>query len=93
MIFIRVHKTIFNEMHALIARHFPIDLVTLTDSLESKGLLEQSGGFAYLAELSKNTPSAANIHAYAMIVREASVKRELCSWLTILSNKLVYRVG
>jgi len=73
----RVHKTIFNEMHALIARHFPIDLVTLTDSLESKGLLEQSGGFAYLAELSKNTPSAANIHAYAMIVREASVKREL----------------
>ena len=37
------------------------------------------GGFAYLAELSKNTPSAANISAYADIVRERAVVREMIS--------------
>ncbi|OMP13278.1 hypothetical protein COLO4_01959 [Corchorus olitorius] len=41
--------------------------------------LDIVGGFAYLAELSKNTPSAANISAYADIVRERAVVREMIS--------------
>ncbi|WP_275896322.1 DnaB-like helicase N-terminal domain-containing protein, partial [Klebsiella pneumoniae] len=45
--------------------------------LEQNGALEQVGGFAYLAELSKNTPSAANIVAYAEIVAERSRLRSL----------------
>lgn len=47
--------------------------------MEIEGTLDSSGGFAYLAELSKNTPSAANIRAYAEIVRERAVVRELVS--------------
>ncbi|EHE8377094.1 replicative DNA helicase, partial [Salmonella enterica] len=57
----------------------PIDLITLSESLERQGALDRVGGFAYLAELSKNTPSAANICAYADIVRERAVVRELIS--------------
>jgi replicative DNA helicase len=53
----------------------PVDGLTLFDALESKGMTEQVGGFAYLAEISKNTPSAANIVAYAMSVREAAMER------------------
>ena len=57
----------------------PIDLITLAESLERQGQLDSVGGFAYLAELSKNTPSAANISAYADIVRERAVVREMIS--------------
>ena len=45
--------------------------------MKNKGVIQDVGGFAYLAELSKNTPSAANIIAYADIVREKAVLREL----------------
>lgn len=75
--FNRPHRLIFNEMQLLLEMNQPIDLITLSESLEQKGKLEAVGGFAYLAELSKNTPSAANISAYADIVRERAVVREM----------------
>ncbi|KMV74179.1 replicative DNA helicase [Rosenbergiella epipactidis] len=75
----RPHRLIFSEMHRLLEQGQPIDLITLSESLELRGELELSGGFAYLAELAKNTPSAANIGAYADIVRERAVVREMIS--------------
>jgi replicative DNA helicase len=74
-----VHRTIFREMARLINAGKPIDLITLSESIESqnKSGLEQFGGFAYLAELSKNTPSAANIVAYCEIVAKYSQARQL----------------
>ncbi|GGD37744.1 MULTISPECIES: replicative DNA helicase [Franconibacter] len=73
----RQHRIIFTEMHRLQETGKPIDLITLSESLELQGQLENVGGFAYLAELSKNTPSAANISAYADIVRERAVVRDM----------------
>ncbi len=55
----------------------PIDVVTVSEALQNLGQLEETGGLSYLAELAKNTPSAANIKAYASIVRERSVLRQL----------------
>ncbi|EAW6224171.1 replicative DNA helicase [Salmonella enterica] len=75
----RPHRQIFIEMGRLQENGSPIDLITLSESLERQGALDRVGGFAYLAELSKNTPSAANICAYADIVRERAVVRELIS--------------
>ncbi|WP_411705222.1 replicative DNA helicase [Edaphovirga cremea] len=77
--FSRPHRLIFTEMHRLLEMGKPIDLITLSESLEQKSDLDSVGGFAYLAELSKNTPSAANIGAYADIVRERAVVREMIS--------------
>ncbi|VFP79588.1 replicative DNA helicase [Candidatus Erwinia haradaeae] len=77
--FSRPHRMIFTEMQNLLAQGKPIDLITLSESMEIKGKLNLVGGFAYLAELSKNTPSAANITAYADIVRERAVVREMIS--------------
>jgi replicative DNA helicase len=74
----RPHRHIFTEMARLQESGSPIDLITLAESLERQGQLDSVGGFAYLAELSKNTPSAANISAYADIVRERAV-REMIS--------------
>ncbi|EBA7147686.1 replicative DNA helicase [Salmonella enterica] len=75
----RQHRQIFTEMGRLQENGCPLDLITLSESLERLGVLDRVGGFAYLAELSKNTPSAANICAYADIVRERAVVREVIS--------------
>ncbi|WP_122983212.1 replicative DNA helicase [Gilliamella apicola] len=75
----RHHQLIFSEMHTLVSRGTPIDLITLSESLESKDLLIDVGGFAYLAELSKNTPSAINVVAYTDIIRQQAILRELIS--------------
>ncbi|PKH22305.1 replicative DNA helicase [Enterobacterales bacterium CwR94] len=77
--FSRPHRMIFAEMQKLLEAGRPIDLITLSESLERNGELNMVGGFAYLAELSKNTPSAANISAYADIVRERAVVRDIIS--------------
>lgn len=71
------HRRIYRAMATLFKQGSPIDLVTLAESIEREGELDSVGGFAYLAELSKNTPSAANILAYAELVRERALIRAL----------------
>jgi len=71
------HRLIFRHMAKLAEVDEPIDPVTVAEALNTSGELEAAGGFAYLAELAKETPSAANIRAYAAVVRERSVLRHL----------------
>ena len=73
------HRVIFEQMEALVRANSPIDIITLEQALKDKGVAQDVGGFAYLAELSKNTPSAANILAYADIVRDRSDLRSVIS--------------
>ncbi|ELK6102661.1 AAA family ATPase [Citrobacter freundii] len=91
--YIRPHQVIFAEMRELVANQKPIDLITLIESLESKGLGDQAGTFAYLAEISKNTPSAANIVHYAMLVREKAMERYGIDKLTSATELLFSRNG
>jgi len=53
--------------------------VTLSEYLDNRGELGQAGGLAYLATLANETPSAANVRAYAKILRERSMLRQLIS--------------
>ena len=55
----------------------PSDAVTLAEHLVRKGQEEETGGLAYLAGLARDTPTADNIRAYADIVRERSLLRQL----------------
>lgn len=71
------HRTIYEQMIELVRNHQPIDLITLDQALKNKGVLQEVGGFAYLAELSKNTPSVANVLTYAEIISERAIRREL----------------
>ncbi|WP_448548185.1 replicative DNA helicase [Thalassotalea fusca] len=75
----RSHRIIFETIGALIELGEPVDLITLSEALENDQKLDDAGGFVYLAEMMKNTPSAANITAYAEIVRERAVTREMIS--------------
>ncbi|HDC4676198.1 AAA family ATPase [Enterobacter kobei] len=89
----RPHQLIFAEMRQMFRDNKPVDGLTLFDALEGKGLAEQVGGFAYLAEIAKNTPSAANIVAYAASVREAAMERYGISRLTEATELLYSRNG
>lgn len=71
------HRHIFSAMAELVDRQEPIDVITLSENLNNRQLLEDIGGLAYLAQLAKETPSAANIRAYAQVVRERSSLRQL----------------
>ncbi|EDK1561909.1 replicative DNA helicase [Enterobacter hormaechei] len=91
--FTRPHRLIFSEMRTLVQRNSPLDLITLSEELRAKGLEEMCGGFGYLATLSKNTPSAANIHAYANIVRETALKRELLAAVNDIAEQTLQPRG
>ena len=71
------HKIIFQAMSYLALQDKPLDVITVSEKLAALNKSEESGGLAYLGQLAKNTPSAANIGAYADIVRERSVLRQL----------------
>lgn len=73
------HRLIFRALQALYARNSPFDVLTVSESLKAENALDKIGGEVYLFELAKNTPSAANIVAYAKIVRERSILRQLIS--------------
>lgn len=73
----RDHRLIFEAIAELARREDPFDVVTLSEVLEQKQQLGDAGGLAYLGQLAKDTPSAANISSYADIVRQRSVLRQL----------------
>ena len=64
-------------MHQLSAKHVPFDVLTISEALKNKKKLAAIGDEVYLFELANNTPSAANVTAYADIVRERSILRQL----------------
>lgn len=80
------HRQIFQSMVELTDRGEPVDAITLTDILRNKGLLEQIGGSAYIAELASVVPTASNVPYYARIVREKSVLRSLASIATDIAS-------
>jgi replicative DNA helicase len=71
------HRLIFSAIFSLAEENNPYDVVTLSEWLDSRNELNNVGGLSYLGSLAKNTPTAANIKAYAKIVRERSVMRQL----------------
>ncbi|MBT4837974.1 MAG: replicative DNA helicase [Methylococcales bacterium] len=73
----REHRVIFQSIQDLFSKDSPCDLVTLKENLEQRSELDNIGGVAYLATLANDTPTAANIQAYAEIVRERSILRQL----------------
>ncbi len=82
----RDHRLIFRAISELANAVTPFDVVTLSEQLSKIGELEKAGGLGYLGTLAKNTPSAANIKAYASIVREYSVVRQLIHVGTQISD-------
>ena len=73
----RKHRLIFQSIEDLFRKDSPCDLITLKENLEQRSELENIGGFNYIATIANDTPTASNIQAYADIVRDRSILRQL----------------
>jgi replicative DNA helicase len=73
----RDHQLIFRAIRRLAEESMPFDPVTLSDWLDDQNQLEEAGGLPYLLALANDTPSAANVRAYADIIRERAIRRGL----------------
>ncbi|MFH1620944.1 MAG: replicative DNA helicase [Patescibacteria group bacterium] len=71
------HKSIFEAISDLFRKHEPIDLLSISNRLQEKGLLEQIGGRAYLIQLSNAVPTASHVAHYGHIVQKKSTLRRL----------------
>lgn len=71
------HQAIYRAIVGLLQRGEPADVITVSDALERAGETERTGGLAYLGELAANTPSAANVGAYARMVGDAKARRNM----------------
>ncbi len=80
------HRLIFRSIRQQAEISKPFDLLTLAEWLEDNNKLEEAGGFAYLGVLARDTPSAANVRAYADIIRERAIRRELIRTATEIAD-------
>ena len=87
------HRIVFEAMAALSRDNQPLDAVTVSEALQSRGLLEKAGGIAYLAELVDGTPGASNVSAYARIVRDRSTLRKVIAAANQIVEKAFVREG
>jgi len=87
------HRLIFQHIIQLVENNRPADVLTVAESLERSGKLNEAGGQAYLGSLALNTPSAANIRRYAEIVRDRSVMRQLAAVGTEIADSAYSPMG
>jgi replicative DNA helicase len=71
------HQIIFDVLLKLYEQNRPVDAIILREELSKRGLLEEVGGTAYLAQILGTVPSAAHGAHYASIVREKAMLRSL----------------
>lgn len=82
------HQVIFKQIARMIENDEPIDVITLSDSLADDNKIDQAGGLHYLAEIVKNTPTAANIRSYAQIVKERSKLRRVLNTAVEIADSI-----
>ena len=80
------HRLIFNAAASLVGRTQPPDPIVVGDHLQRQGMLEAVGGMAYLSRLVQDTPSAANIRAYAHIIQDYAKRRRIIDLASTLSD-------
>ena len=71
------HRLIFQIMAGLVAKHEPIDIVTVSTRLHGAVQMDSVGGIGYVVDLVEATPTAANIAYYARIVRDKALRRRV----------------
>ncbi len=79
------HQDIFDVILDLFNKHKAIDLITVTEELKKRKLIEKIGGAGYLTTLINSVATAANVEHYARIVKEKAILRNLI----YVSNQII----
>lgn len=75
--YLEAHRTIFDIIAELHENREPVDLITVTETLRNRKMLESVGGVTYLTTLTEVVPTPANIAQYCKIVEEKALLRRL----------------
>ena len=86
------HQVIFQAIQSLASANSPVDVLTVAEQLQKSGELENAGGPAYLAELSRSMLSAAHLEYHARIVAQKALARDLISYTSTI-QKLAFDDG
>jgi len=78
------HRSVFEAVVSLYDRGEPVDLVTVTEELRTRGVLDDVGGASYIMSLANAVPTSANVEYYARIVEEKAVLRRLVKTATAI---------
>src|SRR6266478_763173 len=80
--YVPAHRTIYNVLVDLWNASQAIDLITFTQVLRDRHLLDSVGGAAFVTSLFTFVPTAANVGYYLDIVRDKYILREIISAAT-----------
>jgi len=81
------HTKIFQAMKALHKSGKPVDLITVATTLKESGQIEDIGGLAFLSDISDSAPMAMNTQAYADIIKDIAINRQVLHVATKIQNK------
>ena len=81
------HSRIYEAILDLRTRNLPVDVVTLSEELKKSGRLDELGGQKYLSDLMEKVSTSAHTQAYAQIVKEKALLRELIRVSTSIVEK------
>ncbi|MFV0438515.1 MAG: replicative DNA helicase [Desulfopila sp.] len=87
------HRIIYEAMIDLFDANEPQDLLTITNHLNDRNLLEKAGGAGYLATLTSVVPVTTNITTYAKIVRQKATLRRLIEVNTDIASRCYEEQG
>jgi len=87
------HQSIFQSMGELVYANKPLDPLTVSGRLDNKNLLTRAGGKNYLIDLASSSPSAANLEAYAEMIRQKSISRKLMKINSEISQLIINPQG
>jgi replicative DNA helicase len=76
------HRIIFEAVIALHQHSEPVDIITVSDELKRRNLLDKIGGIPYLTSLANAVPTAAHVEYYAKIVAEKALLRGIINTAT-----------
>lgn len=71
------HQLIFAAVQQLFAKLEPVDTLTVVEQLRRNGQIEEVGGPAYIAQLTRKVLSSANAEFHARIILQKFIQREL----------------
>ena len=84
--YLDAHAKIFEVLTDLSEKNVPVDITTVTESLDKNGYLKQIGGVEYLSDIINMVPSASNIDEYIKIVEEKAVLRRLIEEANVIAT-------
>ena len=81
------HQLIYEAIRTLNLQQKPVDILTVTEHLNTMGKLEEVGGPFYITQLSGKVASSAHIEYHARIIAQKFLARELITFTSLVQTK------